>query len=873
MDKIDMPTWMSRRLPGAGVLFVAFALQASLCAQNFERIAPKTPQPWVAQAAPPALSFDREEDNIREGDNKIMLQELTGVVFLGSTEQVLREPMSRVRTTGRRYFFQPPAGMKSMWYYSSEPLKVINPAGAEVRVKDLKNGSYRFDVVEKPGLWSLESERDHFFYIGAHGVELAALQDSGFVDRLKGYLGNALDTQTLRRLKRDIVQYYRRHGYPVAKVIVPDQDIANGILQLVVLEGQKEDRKNLVAASSDQEDADTGEGGNKIVLQELTSAIFLSGMDQVLQEPMSRVRMLGRRYFFQPPAGMKSMWYWSSESLRVVDPAGQPVRVKNLPDRQHRFEISAKPGLWSLESESEQFFYVGVHGDELTTLQSPEFVEKMKGYLGKPLSLNDLNQMTRDIIQYYRRHGRPVVDVIVPEQDITPGVVQFVILEGRLGQMAAAGNRWFSSKQLLSQISTKPGEVALAKKLTEDVNWLNSNPFRQVNVIFSPGKKRGETDLTLKTQDRLPLRAYGGYEDSGTDLTGDERWLLGLNWGNAFWLDHQLNYQFTGSSDFRKFAAHSGSHVIPLPWRHRLTFFGSYVNTVADIANPLFSLGGRSWQAGSRYIFPLPDLETLKQLAQEIYPASPFEFIPLPSAFSHSVAAGFDFKQSNNNLEFGGAQVFNTTTDVAQWSLDYNAALKDAWGGATFTLTGVFSPGRWTARNHDPNFTESRASAKAEYGYGRASLERTTRLPWDFSWVVRGSGQWAEANLLGSEQFGLGGYNTVRGYEEHEANGDVGYLISTEIRTPPLGIGSALRMKKAADQLQIFGFFDYGGTQNHSLLPGEDPHRQLAGAGPGMRYTISPSLTLRFDYGWQLYDTGLSARFNSRGHLGFVLAY
>ena len=59
-------------------------------------------------------------------------------------------------------------------------------------------------------------------------------------------------------------------------------------------------------------------------------------------------------------------------------------------------------------------------------------------------------------------------------------------------------------------------------------NWLNNNPFRQVDVVFKPGEKLGATDVELDVNDRLPFRPYVGYEDSGTRFTGPDRFITGF---------------------------------------------------------------------------------------------------------------------------------------------------------------------------------------------------------------------------------------------------------------------------------------------------------------------------------------------------------
>lgn len=493
----------------------------------------------------------------------------------------------------------------------------------------------------------------------------------------------------------------------------------------------------------------------------------------------------------------------------------------------------------------------GIHVEGMELLKSEAFRKQMEPYLGQPVTMKRLDQLKKEVAQFCREHDRPLVYVSVPQQDITRGVVQVLAFEGRLGDVRVNGNRWFDAGLLKNQVSLKPGDTVSHSGLTDDLKWLNGNPFRQVNMVFAQGMERGTSDLVLQTKDRFPVRFYGGYENSGNDLTGDERLQMGFNWGNSLFLDHQMSYQFTADSDFEKMTAHSGSYVVPLPWRHRLTFFGSYAETKADIANPLFNLNGKSWQTSSRYTVPLPSLD----------------------GYSHDVGVGFDFKQSNNNLEFGGANVFNRTTDLVQWLGDYNGRFRDEWGSTGFGGSLMYGPGGWTERNKDLFFNAARAFAGAEYLYGKLSLDRVTRLPWDFTWTLKGAWQIADGNLLGSEQMGLGGYSTVRGYDEREANGDEGYLLNTEIRTPAVSLGRALGIQKAADQLQFLWFFDYGGVQNSRLLRGEDPHLQLAGIGPGVRYSITPWLSARFDYGFQLYDTGNNTRNNSRAHMGVVVSY
>jgi hemolysin activation/secretion protein len=486
-------------------------------------------------------------------------------------------------------------------------------------------------------------------------------------------------------------------------------------------------------------------------------------------------------------------------------------------------------------------------------LPEPEkLVNQLSQHLGQPVSIASINALSAEIVKFYRAHDRPLVDVTIPEQDITGGVLHLSLLESRLGAVRAEKNHWFRSSLLEAQVRSRPGEAIYASHILEDLQWLNNNPFRQVNAIYTPGKTFGTTDLVLETQDRFPIRFYTGYENTGTAITGSERWLAGFNWGNVLGLDQLLSYQFTTSDDFKSSLSHSFSYNIPLPWRHTLMFFGSLSQSDAPVVVNLqqFNSGGESSQASFRYTVPLPGVSWLKQ----------------------DLFTGFDFKRSNNNLDFGGIRVFDKNADIFQWIAGYECQARDRLGVTTLNATGFYSPGNLDASNTDPIFTQSRAFAQANYFYSRLTLERLNRLPAEWSLDLRATAQWSDGNLLASEQLGVGGSTSVRGYDEDVARGDAGWLLSAELRTPPLKFLGRLGGRYAReDALQLLGFLDYGGARNHTLLAGEDLQQNLSSIGIGIRYSVTTYLSIRCDYGWQLLDIG--AGYSSRGSVGVTLSY
>jgi len=496
----------------------------------------------------------------------------------------------------------------------------------------------------------------------------------------------------------------------------------------------------------------------------------------------------------------------------------------------------------------------GLVTNGIPLLQQPGFSDIVQPYLDKPLTMQSLHKLVADIVLWCREQDHPIIDVVVPQQDITNGVLQLIFIEGRVGEVKVQGNKWFSSKDLREEIRLRSGDDIRASQLESDVNWINRNPFHTSNILFTPSKETGRTDIILDTKDRFPVRPYVGYENTGNTLTGEDRYEAGFNWGDAFFLGHQLNYQYMTSGDNTSLTAHSGSYIMPLPWRHTLTLFGSISDSQTTLTD--FTIKGSGAQLGFRYDIPLPGITSL---------------------YDHSVQFGYDWKQSDNSLEFGSIPVNTGTTDIQQVVFGYQAKITDPLGTTSVNPQVFWSPGHFDKYQSDTAYNTSRSGASSEYSYLRFEMTRTTRLPADFSLFHDFQWQVSDGNLLPSEQLQFGGSQSIRGYNEWDLSGtDEGWLIRNELRFPTLSFGKIFGEKAYQDQLQLLTFFDYGQAWSHrgqiTLNNGKaQDHPCMASVGPGLRYTINSYLSLKTDYGFQLDDTGDLK--GSRWAISAILSY
>lgn len=489
-----------------------------------------------------------------------------------------------------------------------------------------------------------------------------------------------------------------------------------------------------------------------------------------------------------------------------------------------------------------------------------EILEPM--FMGKSLTQELITCLKEEIVLYYRAHDRPVVSVYVPEQEVKNGVLEIVVMEGCVGQIATSGNCWFSSWIYESFMRLGPGDAITADALQTDISWLNRNPFRNVDVIFTPGCDPGTTNIELVTCERFPVQVYIGADNTGTEASATGRYYIGGTWGNALWLDHIATYQYTTSHDFKEFQSHTFHYTAPLWWQHILLFFGGYSTVKPKLSD--FEAEGTYFQGSIRYTIPF----------QINYQGSLQEF-----------TMGFDFKNYNNNLLFVGDEEFAiiaNTINLTQFMMGYSYGFENPCHRTAINLDIYGSPGKLLPNQSKEKYDELSPHAKVRYIYGRLTVGETLFLPWCFKLALLGRLQLASQNLLPSERFGIGGYDTVRGYLEREFNADNALILNAELLTPALSVFKFFGSCDCMDDMRFLIFFDYGlgalNNRNNSLqveFLGDKISKTeyFMSFGPGWRYTINRYLAVRVDWGIKLHRSIFSDSARSRWHAGFVLSY
>jgi hemolysin activation/secretion protein len=213
--------------------------------------------------------------------------------------------------------------------------------------------------------------------------------------------------------------------------------------------------------------------------------------------------------------------------------------------------------------------------------------------------------------------------------------------------------------------------------------------------------------------------------------------------------------------------------------------------------------------------------------------------LPGGGGFFDTLSAGIDYKHFDQNVTLGGASLATpityyplTATYSASWQGETGQTQLDI--GPTLSMRGLGS--------NPTTFDNKRYAAESNFIYVRGDLSRLQNLPFGFQAEAKTQFQIANEPLINSEQFSVGGQDTVRGYLESEVLGDNAIIGSLEIRTPELTV-----LGPKVTDWRAFVFSEGGQASILDPLPQQQAIFDLASIGIGSRIALVDHLNGSID--------------------------
>ena len=465
----------------------------------------------------------------------------------------------------------------------------------------------------------------------------------------------------------------------------------------------------------------------------------------------------------------------------------------------------------------------GVDASAVARLNTPAGQAVLKPFLGRTISKRLIAEVEAAVANYYRREGYPFVALQTPPQEITSGVVQFRVIEFSLGKVSVAGAVRTDAGYVATHVRAVPGQPINGDHLAEDLDWLNRNPFRRIDAVFTPGANLGDSDLRLQVSESRPWRVYGGYANSGTPSTGRDRFFVGAS--ALLGQDAVLSYQFTGgnkafNSD-PNYASHAATLFAPFAPRQAVQLTVSTVESNAAVQ--AFDVKSTTTEVTLGYVGALSNFTGLVG----------------------DISAGIEAKRQKREIFFGGASVLNQPIDVYQLYAGWIHEATDRFGRYDADVSLHVSPGGVNDNNSDAAFKaySSGRVTNAEYAYLRGSYDRVTRFGGgDVSLVTQVIGQYADVALPESERIGLGGASLVRGYSLDDGAFDRGLVVRNELRS------AVFNKAVGAVSVAPYVFLDAGWGKDKATSKESNP--LSTGLGLDVRIANRFSVAATAGYAW-----------------------
>lgn len=473
------------------------------------------------------------------------------------------------------------------------------------------------------------------------------------------------------------------------------------------------------------------------------------------------------------------------------------------------------------------------------TLLSQEAARaSVQPFTGTERSFADIEQARLALQALYQQAGYGAVQVMVPEQEITSGLIQFKVIEAKLARIDVQEGQHHNRENILAALpELREGRSPNTRDLARSLALANESMVKQTLVTLNTGSQIGEIDAKVAVKDSNPWHGFVSAENNGSeDSGGDWRLSAGLSHGNVFDRDQLVAVQaITSAENPEDVQILGGYWKIPLPTLgDAIELSGSYANVSGNITAAGGSLGYQAagYSAGMRYVRNLEPLGDYK----------------------HNLSTGLDYRLIETEQ--------NITPDYSLTPLSI------AYGGSLLTPEAQTRFAVSYARNlglaHLGNVGRIAANGgqDKEYGVARAVVSHNLSFKSGWEILLAANGQWTDEPLPGAEDFGIGGAASVRGFEEREFFGESGVRAGIEVTTPVV-------VKRDGTSLRLVGFADAGQVSDE--LTGTDT--AIASAGMGLRLRVADSALVKVDAAYVLDGGGVREEEAGRIHASLVWGF
>ena len=450
-----------------------------------------------------------------------------------------------------------------------------------------------------------------------------------------------------------------------------------------------------------------------------------------------------------------------------------------------------------------------------TVLNRDEIDLILQSLQDKSSTLEQVKAAAEDITQLYISNGyltsRAQFDPQDP-QSIVNGVAQIKAIEGQIERIDVVGTVQTNPDYVRSRVELGISKPFNANAVEDQLRLLKNDPlFKKVTSTLKPSTEADKSLLVVQVEESKQFGGSVSFDNYSPIAVGSERMGVGLSYRNLTGLGDLLSASYyrstTGGSNLYDF-----SYSIPVnPMNGTVAIRyapNNYRITDPDFAT--FNIRGAS---------SLYDIVYRQPLIR-----NPREEFALSLGFAHQTGQTFLFENLATPFGIGPDANGVSTTSVFRFGQDYT--LRDNDG--TWSLRSQFNLG--TGLFNATYVTTPNAGFFSWIG----QAQRVQVLGSDALLIASFDSQLSANPLLPSQQFTIGGGQSLRGFRQNARSGDNGIRFSLETRLVAMRDQETNRAI-----LQIAPFIDLGAIWNHGNNPTPSSSQNFLAAG-GIGLIIEP---------------------------------
>ena len=478
-------------------------------------------------------------------------------------------------------------------------------------------------------------------------------------------------------------------------------------------------------------------------------------------------------------------------------------------------------------------------------LSAAQVEQAVTPFLGPNKTINDVDKASEALEKAYHDAGYLTALVSIPQQKVDGGVVHLQVTEAAISRLRVVGSHYFSLGQIRDATpALAEGSVPDFAEVQDELGSLNHSADRRVTPVLRPGKDSGTVEVDLKVEDQIPFHGEADINNRYSQYGSPNHADVNMHWDNLWGLQHSIGLTLQSVvGNPQESSVASLNYTWPLSTEDTLALYA-----VRSDSNVTYS--GVTNVVGTGDIYGLRYVKTL----------------PGHTGFMHSATFGVDYKDFGQTVSLVNAGGFDTPITYLPWLMEWDGTWSDDTSLRRFGISFNFHVSDLVGS--DQQFADKRYKGLSNYSYfkGNASRKDTFNDGWTLE--LRSTWQVTGQALVSNEQFAIGGSDTVRGYLESSALGDLGAAGTVELSTPNL----MHTAEGAITDMRFLTFLDAGSVEVLDSLTDTNQYT-MVGAGVGVRLSGSHGLSLTLDYATALRSMPTVNINSGDGLVHFKLAY